>query len=162
MDFFENVKSVVGNAAQTVVKKSGEVAQYSKIKYSMFDTSNAIKNLYSQIGEAVYKSYKNNAPLSDEAVKAKCEEVDKLSEQLEVYAEQLSTIKSSIKCGRCGKNVNDECSYCPYCGEKLAKDVEPDFTTTETEYYSPSVNNFSDDASDEPSVEPEQNSSEGE
>ena len=49
MDFLENVMSAVGSAAQTVVKKSGEVVEYSKLKYSMFDLSNSIKNLYSQI-----------------------------------------------------------------------------------------------------------------
>ena len=37
MDFLENVMSAVGSAAQTVVKKSGEVVEYSKLKYSMFD-----------------------------------------------------------------------------------------------------------------------------
>ena len=58
MDFLENVMSAVGSAAQTVVKKSGEVVEYSKLKYSMFDLSNSIKNLYSQIGEAVYISLK--------------------------------------------------------------------------------------------------------
>ena len=47
MDFLENVMSAVGSAAQTVVKKSGEVVEYSKLKYSMFDLSNSIKNLYS-------------------------------------------------------------------------------------------------------------------
>ena len=71
MDFLENVMSAVGSAAQTVVKKSGEVVEYSKLKYSMFDLSNSIKNLYSQIGEAVYISYKNHTPL-DENVKDKC------------------------------------------------------------------------------------------
>lgn len=149
MDFLENVMSAVGSAAQTVVKKSGEVAQYSKIKYSMFDTTNSIKSLYAQIGEAVYKSYKNDTPLDDD-VKEKCAEIDKLSEQLEVFAEQLSGIKSAVKCGECGKNVKEECTYCPYCGEKLAKDVEPDFadvTSNGAEYYSPSVSEFSDDES---------------
>ena len=43
MDFLENVMSAVGSAAQTVVKKSGEVVEYSKLKYSMFDLSNSIK-----------------------------------------------------------------------------------------------------------------------
>ena len=41
--FLENVMSAVGSAAQTVVKKSGEVVEYSKLKYSMFDLSNSIK-----------------------------------------------------------------------------------------------------------------------
>lgn len=126
MDFLENVKNVVESAAQTVVKKSGEVAQYSKIKYSMYDTSNSIKNLYSQIGEEVYKSYKDNTPLSED-IKDMCGEIDKLNEHLDAFSEQLSGIKASIKCGSCGKNVKSECSYCPYCGEKLAADVVPDF-----------------------------------
>ncbi len=165
MDFFENVKSAVGNAAQTVVKKSGEVVEYSKIKYSMFDTSNGIKNLYAQIGEAIYKSYKNDTPI-DDSVKEKCAEIDKLSEQLEVYAEQLSGINSSVKCSACGKNVKDECTYCPYCGDKLAKDVEADFDGADNEYYSPSAGDVGDEAQDsaEPTddIKPESDDSAGE
>lgn len=126
MDFLENIKNAVGSAAQTVVKKSGEVAQYSKIKYSMYDINGDIKNLYSQIGEEVYNSYKNDTPLSED-VKEKCKEIDRLVDQLGALDDQLGTIKASIKCDGCGKNVKTECSYCPYCGEKLATDAKAVF-----------------------------------
>lgn len=135
MDFLENVKNVVGNAAQSVVKKSGEVVEYSKIKYSIFDIESTIKDLECQIGKAIYESYKENTSL-DESIKDKCAEIDKLSEQIDIYAEQLGNIKSSVKCPICDKNVKEECSYCPYCGAKLATDVDAHFESSSNEYCS--------------------------
>ncbi len=123
MDFFDNVKNAVESAAQTVVKKSGEAIEYSKIKYSMYDTTNSVKSLYSKIGEAVYKSYKSGSPL-DEDIKDLCAEIDALGVKLDDLADQLGGIRASVKCPSCGKNVKDECTYCPYCGGKLAHDVD--------------------------------------
>ena len=147
MDFLENVMSAVGSAAQTVVKKSGEVVEYSKLKYSMFDLSNSIKNLYSQIGEAVYISYKNHTPL-DENVKDKCAEIDKLNDMLEELDDQLGDYKAIVKCPKCGKGVKDHCSYCPYCGEKLSEDVDAEFYGDTHKYYSPSSSEPVDDEPD--------------
>ena len=123
MDFLENVMSAVGSAAQTVVKKSGEVVEYSKLKYSMFDLSNSIKNLYSQIGEA-------------------------LNDMLEELDDQLGGYKAIVKCPKCGKGVKDHCSYCPYCGEKLSEDVDAEFYGDTHKYYSPSSSEPVDDEPD--------------
>ena len=37
MDFLENVKSVVSDTAQTVIKKSGEFIETSKVQDAVFD-----------------------------------------------------------------------------------------------------------------------------
>lgn len=122
MDFLENVKDVVGSAAQTVAKKSGEAIEYSKIKYSMYDTGNSIKNLYTQIGEAVYKNYKSGESLSEELSEL-CSEIDSLGDKLEELSDRLGGMRSDVKCRSCGKNVRNDSVYCPYCGEKLAEDM---------------------------------------
>lgn len=125
MDFLESVKNAVGSAAQTVAKKSGEVVEFSKIKYAMYDVKGDIRRLKEEIGGAVYDSYKNNAPL-DEIVKEKCAKIEELSKQLHEYDEQLDNYKSMVKCPECGKSVKDESKFCPECGAKLAveKDAE--------------------------------------
>lgn len=147
MDFLENVRSAVGNAAQTVVKKSGEVVEYSKIKYAIFDLENTIKEIEYQIGKAVYDSYKENTSL-DESIKDKCEEIDKLIEQIDVYAQQLGNISSSIKCPECDKSVKEECTYCPYCGSKLASEVDAHFEGSTTNHYSDNSDNSTTQQSD--------------
>lgn len=149
MDFLENVMNAVGSAAQNVVKKSGEVVGYSKLKYTIYDLKNSIKDLEAEIGKAVYDSYKNETPL-DTVIKEKCAEIDKLCEQLKEYNEQLENFKSVIKCPSCGKGVKDNCSYCPSCGTKLAEDKEAEFCSESTEYYTASQ---SEPVDDEPTDE---------
>ncbi len=149
MDLLENVMNAVGSAAQNVVKKSGEVVGYSKLKYTIYDVKNSIKDLEAEIGKAVYKSYKDETPLN-ETVKEKCEEIDKLSEQLKEYNEQLENFKSVIKCPSCGKSVKDSCSYCPSCGTKLAEDKEAEFCSGSDGYCTPPK---SEPVDDEPTDE---------
>lgn len=135
MDFLENVKNVVGSAAQTVVKKSGEVVEFSKIKYAMYDVNNSIKELKLEIGQAVYDSYKNNTPL-DEIVKEKCAQIEKLSGQLKEYDDQLDNYRAMVKCPSCGSSVNEDANFCPTCGSKIAVEKEAEVHTSGgTEYY---------------------------
>ncbi|HIV85864.1 MAG TPA: zinc ribbon domain-containing protein [Candidatus Monoglobus merdigallinarum] len=133
MDFLDNVKNVVGSAAQTVMKKSGEVVEYSKIKYAIFDINNTIKELSLEIGTAVYDSYEKDTPL-DGSVKDKCAKIKELKEQLLGYVEQLESYKSMVRCVSCGKSVKNDCSYCPYCGSKLSVEADAEFYSS-SEYY---------------------------
>ena len=36
-----------------------------------------------------------------------------------------------IKCPSCGKEINDNCSYCPYCGSPL----EPELVSNESKSF---------------------------
>ena len=151
MDFLENVMSVVGSAAQNVVKKSGEVVGYSKIKHAMYSVSSEIKQLKEEIGQAVYDSYKNNTPL-DEIVKEKCAQIDKLNEQLQEYNNQLNNYRSMVKCPSCGSSVKDESNFCPECGARLAVDKEAE--VNETQYYTvPQTEPQSEPVSEESAAE---------
>ncbi len=135
MDFLEKVKSAVGSAAQTVGKKSGEVVEFSKIKYAMYEAKGEIKDIKEEIGGAVYDSYKNNTPL-DEIVKEKCARIDELTKRIGEYESQLDNYKSMVKCPQCGKSVKDENNFCPECGAKLAVDKQAE-VGAEQEYYTP-------------------------
>ena len=135
MDFLENVMSVVGSAAHNVVKKSGEVVEYSKIKYAMYGVNSTIRELKEEIGQAVYDSYKTSTPL-DEIVKEKCAQIDKLSEQLGEYEDQLDNYKSMVKCPECGQSVKDDSNFCSVCGARIAVDKEAEVSgSAEPEYY---------------------------
>lgn len=153
MDFLENVKNVVGSAAQTVAKRSGEVVEISKIKYSMYGVKGEIRDLKEGIGGAVYDSYKNNTPL-DEIVKEKCARIDVLIDQLHNFEEQLKNYKSMVKCPQCGKSVKDDYNFCPVCGAKLAVDKEAKVSgqSGEQEYYTPPQSDFAaqDEAEEKP------------
>ncbi len=150
MDILENVKSALGSAAQSVVKKSGEVVGYSKIKYTIYDLNGEIKELYQKIGKKVYASFESDSPV-DEEIKELCEKIKDKKEHLESLEEQLESYKSVVKCRNCGKSVKSECSYCPHCGEKLSVEAEAEFCSNG--YYTASSTEPVDDEPDAPTAE---------
>ncbi len=132
MDFFDNVKTVVGNTAEVVAKKSSELIEISKIKYSIYDLNSEIKRLTGTLGELVYTCYKANDEANDK-IKEICEQIDAKHQEIAELKEQLNNIKNEVECPSCGKLCSVDTKYCPYCGGEVAVSVEAEVPTN-TDY----------------------------
>lgn len=121
MEFFENVKNVVSEATQTVVKKSGEFIDASKTKYAIFDLKNDINKLYAEIGRLTYMSVEEGEDHSD-SVKMKCEIIKSKLARIDVL--NNNSDRSDFKCPFCGKPSDNTMSFCPSCGADMTVDVE--------------------------------------
>ena len=75
MTFSENLKKFFSNTARAAVKKSGEVLETAKIKYSEFDLNSDIDRMYTELGKVMYNGYKNDSDVSEE-IQTLCEKVD--------------------------------------------------------------------------------------
>ena len=75
MKFLENLKKAAEKTANTVVKKTGEIVEDSKTKYSIFDLNNDIEKVYTEIGKEIYAGYK--------------EAIDKLNAEIEELKRKL-------------------------------------------------------------------------
>ncbi len=62
----ENAKKVVTDAADTVVKASGDFIEKTKVKYRIYDTKIDIKRLYEELGKIAYEDYKNDEDSENE------------------------------------------------------------------------------------------------
>lgn len=123
MDFVENVKDVISNAAQTVAEKSGEILEKSKVQYSIFDLNNDIKKLYTEIGRLAYQTFKTDDDNSDE-IKMKCEIISAKLAKIEVLKNNPSSV--GFKCPSCGRKTDGADNYCPSCGASMTVDVDVD------------------------------------
>ena len=81
----ENAKKVVTDAADTVVKASGEFIEKTKIKYRIYDTKIDIKRLYEELGKVAYADYKNEENSEEEKERIFAEIKEK-----ELYLEELN------------------------------------------------------------------------
>ena len=113
MDFFENVKSAVSGAAQTVVKKSEELYEASKTQYAIFELNNEIKKLYAEIGRLTYQTISEEADLAEE-VKLKCNIIT--AKLAKINALKNNAEEAVLKCPICGRPADAEDRYCPSCG----------------------------------------------
>ena len=120
-EILESVKKAAVGTAQTVAKKSGEIWDASKTKYAIFDLSNDIKKLYSEIGKLTYLSVEKDEDHTD-SIKMKCEIISAKLARIEVL--KNNSEDSGFKCPVCGKPSDSTMSFCPSCGADMTVDVE--------------------------------------
>ncbi len=92
MNFFENLKRAAADTAQVIAKKTGDVVETSKTKYSIYDLKNEIEKIYAEIGEKVYEAYKNDINISD-VLEEKCSQIDDLMLKTDVLKQKLNENK---------------------------------------------------------------------
>ena len=123
MDFFENVKTAVSGAAQTVAKKSGELYEASKTQYAIFELNAEIKKLYAEIGRLTYQTISEEADLADE-VKMKCDIIT--AKLAKINALKNNAEEAVLKCPICGRPADAGDRYCPSCGGNMSVEAETD------------------------------------
>jgi len=128
MDFLGNVKKMVTDTAQTAVKKSGEIFETTKIKYSIFDLKNDIDIIYKEIGELIYTKFETDVDVFNE-VNEKCELIKEKKVKIEQLKKEMSEIKNSISCEECSNACSNNMDYCPKCGAKLKDDASESVET---------------------------------
>ncbi len=130
MDFLENVKNVVTDTAQVVIKKSGELIESSKVKYEIFDLKNDIKKLYAEIGKLTYLAVMHNEENADE-IQLKCDIIAEKSAKIEALKNNATV--SEYKCPSCGRKSDSAGDYCPSCGSSMTVDVDVEVETESEE-----------------------------
>lgn len=88
MDFLSNVKRMFFGTTEAVAKKTGEIVEKTKVKYSIFDIKGEIDKIYTDMGRELYKGYVEGNSVA-EYIEEKCTQIDELREKMEALKEQL-------------------------------------------------------------------------
>ncbi len=88
MNFFENAKIAAEKTFNTVAKKTGEIVEDSKTKYSIFDLNNEIEKIYGKMGKEIYSAYKEDRNAA-EFIEEKCRKIDEFQAQIDVLRNKL-------------------------------------------------------------------------
>ncbi len=88
MKFFENARIAAEKTFNTVAKKTGEIVEDSKTKYSIFDLNNEIGKIYGEMGKEIYAAYKEDRNAA-EFIEEKCKLIDELQAQIDELRSKL-------------------------------------------------------------------------
>ncbi len=88
MKFFENAKIAAEKTFNTVAKKTGEIVEDSKTKYSIFDLNNNIEKIYAEMGKEIYAAYKEDRNAA-EFIEEKCRTIDGLQAEIDELRSKL-------------------------------------------------------------------------
>ena len=117
-DIIFNIKETLGKATKTVVTKSNDIVEMTKLRYAISDGEQEISKLMREIGKCVYDAYKNNTEPS-ETINVNCAVIDEKYAQLDDMRAKLNTIKKITECAQCGKQNDKDAVFCSGCGAKL-------------------------------------------
>lgn len=118
MDFLGNVKKMVTDTTQTVVKKSGEVLETTKIKYGIFNLKNDIDLIYKEIGKEIYNKFETGDDVFD-SVNSKCELIREKNKEIAQMEKEIANVKNIVYCANCENVCDKQMEFCPKCGGKL-------------------------------------------
>lgn len=146
LKFGGDVKNSASKIAKGAIDSSKKMAEKMKIKRSISQAESRINAAYMEIGKKYEELY---AASADEEFAPLLAEIVQARELIEEAKADLAAIDHNIICEGCGKHVQEDQKFCPYCGMKKpepehveaeivepaeeAAEAEPSETAEETE-----------------------------
>ena len=108
----------VPQVTKTVIEKTNNIVNQTKLKFSISETKSKIKDIYTEIGKSVYENYKSTGEVIDD-MEEKFAKIDAMTEEVNELKEQLYQLKENVKCPKCGAYNHSDDVYCSKCGERI-------------------------------------------
>ena len=129
-DFLGDLGKRIGETAETVTSKAGDVIEIQRLKSQIRELARGNAVDLMELGRKIYDRYQAGEKV-EESAEALCDAIKSREESIAGYEKKISRIKGASECPGCGKMVAKEMAYCPYCGEKVVWDMEPEEEETE-------------------------------
>ena len=110
---------------KTVIEKTNNIVNQTKLKFSISETKSKIKDIYTEIGKSVYENYKSTGEVIDD-MEEKFAKIDAMTEEVNELKEQLYQLKENVKCPKCGAYNHSDDVYCSKCGERIYNENSDD------------------------------------
>lgn len=130
MEIFDKIGEVASQTYKYTAEKADKIARETKLRMKMNENKSKIETLYNEIGEAVYRRHISASKENfDEEINNACEEIDKISKEIEQQNNELLNLKDRKQCPNCHEKIDKEAKYCSNCG--MEQNQEPKETEKE-------------------------------
>lgn len=116
MEIFEKIGDAASKTYKFTAEKTSKFAKETKIKMQINEHKGDIKDLYIEIGEAVYQKFVKDEELDMNDLQAKCEEIQNLSDKIVECKDEILKLKEKRQCKNCYEEIEISANYCPNCG----------------------------------------------
>ncbi len=125
MAFFDDLGKKLSQAGQSVVQKTQDMTEISRLNSAINEAEKLINATYLQIGKLYIAMHaKDHEPDFEGMVKTVCEAEARIHE----CREQICQIKGMVKCEKCGTYVESSVAFCSTCGSAMPRRVLDDTT----------------------------------
>jgi len=114
----QDIKGTLFNITKSVTKTSGDLLKTTKLSMSLSSEEANLKNLYMDIGKKVHEIYQYGGSLG-KFFDEKYLEIEASERKIADIREQISVIKGTRICTKCGKTVDRSAEFCQKCGVRV-------------------------------------------
>jgi len=114
-----DIKDALTSFAKNATKTSGDFFKTTKLTLAVSTEQNNLKNLYHEIGKKVHEIYQYGGTLG-KFFDEKYLELEACESKITELKEQISQIKGTRECIKCGKTAERTAEFCPKCGVRMA------------------------------------------
>ncbi|MBR0484601.1 MAG: zinc ribbon domain-containing protein [Oscillospiraceae bacterium] len=118
IQFGSEMKDSAGKLTRNAVDSSRKVTEKVRVQNNIRKAENKLKDAYIAIGQKYEKLYGNR---SDPDFAPFMQEIADARAQIAAARAELSSMDTALFCPKCGKYVNENQNFCPYCGTKILK-----------------------------------------
>jgi predicted mannosyl-3-phosphoglycerate phosphatase (HAD superfamily) len=134
-DFFSRLKQGVNKGIRIVNIRSKEAYETLRIKNQLQSLNRQRKSALEELGNAVYRMFKHRNGFNEEAIKARCIEIERIEDEIEESKERLRMVHESAQSalGRlkaiskprvigtceCGVEIYEGTEFCGSCFRKV-------------------------------------------
>lgn len=116
MEIFEKIGDAASKTYKFTAEKTSKIAKETKMKMQINEHKSDIKDIYIEIGEAVFEKYSKDEELDLKELQQKCEEIQLLSEKIVKCKDEILKLKQKKQCKNCYEEIEMSAHYCPNCG----------------------------------------------
>lgn len=123
MDIMDKIGKGATNTCRITVNKTNKLAKKTRLKMHINDCKSQIEDIYCSIGKKVYEKHVREENINIEKdLNRECEQIDRLSKEIDNSIENILTLKDMKKCPECFSEIMIYYNYCPNCGKKQNED----------------------------------------
>ncbi len=111
-----------GQAAGSAGKRATELAQTTRINLQIFDLNTECEVLYKEIGKLMYDVHQG-IEADEDGIAERLAKIDGRQEKIAALREQISQLRSSVRCPNCGKLCSRADTFCAACGGSLGPET---------------------------------------
>ena len=118
MEFFDKLGKKASETYQEVKVRTTNFSEEMKLKSKINDLKGTRSACYTEMGKHVYNDIKDNKDVDRAVITEKCDEITKLTEEIEKLEAELASYSKTRKCAACGAKMDTEYKFCPKCGQE--------------------------------------------